>query len=447
MWNLERYLTDRLRLSPLYCRILSGAIWSLSGMIIMRGMGLISSIIVARMLGKAGFGELGIVQSTAAMFATFASFGLGMTGAKFIAQYRTTDPEKAGRIRALSNIFAWLTSTTMAMVAYWAAPWLAKHVLAAPQLVDILRISSLMLFLTTLTGAQVGILSGLEAFKAVAKINLICGVINFPMMLGGVYWFDLRGVIWAMVIAAAFNWMLNYFTIRRECYKANIPYCYNGWLKERAVLWQFALPSMISSLFFIPTEWALNAMLVNQPKGYEEMGIFNAAKQWHTIILCVPIALSNTTLPVLSNLLGEGRYREYQKTVVINSLFLAGIALLLALPVVWFSVDIMNIYGTGFSDGSRVLQLVCLYSVMYAGLIVVGQVLWTTDSSVMAMLLAALRAGLLLGFFMYLPRTATGLASAFCITYGLQIIYVGFISVITSNRYFREHKQNEAIRI
>lgn len=429
----------RLRQSPLVRRMVSGAIWSLSGAIIARGLGLASSIIVARILGKAGFGELGIIQSTAAMFATFAGFGLGMTGTKFIAQYRTTDPDKAGRIRALSSVFAWVTSGITAAIVYLTAPWLATHVLSAPQVVEVLRISSLMLFLTTLGGAQVGILSGFEAFKTLARINLICGLCNFPIILSGAYWLGLTGVVWAMVIGAGLNWILNHFAIRSACRKAKVPYRYAGCLTERATLWQFALPSMISSLFFIPTEWALNALLVNQPSGYEDMGIFNAARQWHTIILYVPTAISNTTFPVLSNLLGEGRYREYQRTVLANSFLLAGIAAVFALPVALFSDDIMEIYGVGFAEGAAVLKLVCVYSVLWAGMLVVGQVLWTTGSSVIATLLAALRAALLLVIFIFLtPRTAMGLAVTFCITYALQAIYVGFISRMTVTRYLRE---------
>ena len=143
--------------------------WSLAGAAIARGSALLASIMVARVLGKTGFGELGIIQSTIGMFGTFAGFGLGMTAAKFIAEFRTTDPLKAGRIRGLSSGFAWITSCSTAVVLFFMAPWLAAHTLAKPSLTGLLQIGSLFLLLTEVNGAQTGALSGFEAFKRVAK--------------------------------------------------------------------------------------------------------------------------------------------------------------------------------------------------------------------------------------------------------------------------------------
>ena len=56
-----------------------GMFWSVAGALSSRVVGLLASIIVARILGKSGFGELGFVQSTTNMYMTFAQFGLGMT--------------------------------------------------------------------------------------------------------------------------------------------------------------------------------------------------------------------------------------------------------------------------------------------------------------------------------------------------------------------------------
>ena len=98
--------TDRIEASPLGYRFAKGVFWSLSGAMIFRGLALFSSIIAARILGKVGFGELSIIQSTVGMFGVFAGFGLGMTATKYVAEYRIKDPAKAGRIVAISNLLA-----------------------------------------------------------------------------------------------------------------------------------------------------------------------------------------------------------------------------------------------------------------------------------------------------------------------------------------------------
>ena len=430
---------ERIEASPLGYRLARGAFWSLLGAFISRGLGLIASILVARVLGKVGFGELGIIQSTLGMFGTFAGFGLGMTATKFIAQYRTTDPAKAGRIRALSSAFAWISSSITSAILFFMAPWLAEHTLAAPQLTGLLQIGSLLLLLTAINGAQIGALSGFEAFKTVAKISLWSGLANFPLMVGGVYFAGLQGAVWGMVIATGVNWLLNHGAIRKECAKANVPYTYARCWTEKAVLWKFALPALISSIFFAPAEWILNAMLVNQHGGYGQMGIFNAAKQWHILILYLPNMLSGITLPILSNLLGEKQKQQYIKMLVINTAMLTGLALAAALPVSLLSRTIMGTYGRDFSEEWRVLVYVAIYSVLWASNIVVGQAMWSTGASREAMVFAALRSGVLLTLGALLIKFgAAGLSLAMLGTYVIQTLYLIPYVKYKINRYFKE---------
>ena len=113
----------RLRSSPLGMRLAWGAFWSLAGAVISRGLALLSSILVARLLGKTGFGELGMIQSTVGMFGAFAGFGLGLTATKHVAEFRQKDPVKAGRILALANIIALASGGIMTVALLVMAPW------------------------------------------------------------------------------------------------------------------------------------------------------------------------------------------------------------------------------------------------------------------------------------------------------------------------------------
>ena len=59
---------DRIQLSPIGNRLVKGAFWSLIGAMIARALTLLASIFVARLIGKQGFGALGVIQSTVGMF-------------------------------------------------------------------------------------------------------------------------------------------------------------------------------------------------------------------------------------------------------------------------------------------------------------------------------------------------------------------------------------------
>ena len=105
-------LWTRLGSSPLGERLLRGTFWSLVGTFVSRALGLAAAIMAARILGKAVYGELGIIQSTLGMFGTFAGFGMGTTATKYVAELRDKDPAKAGESLRFRVLFygasAWL---------------------------------------------------------------------------------------------------------------------------------------------------------------------------------------------------------------------------------------------------------------------------------------------------------------------------------------------------
>ncbi|MCL5281662.1 MAG: oligosaccharide flippase family protein, partial [Planctomycetes bacterium] len=171
-----RVHVQRIRRSPLGYRLARGTVWSTAGAVTARGLSLLSSIVIAHLLSQVGFGELGILYSTVALFQVFAGFGLGVTATKYVAEHRHSDPAKAGRIIAMAWLVTVATGASCAVLLAVLAPWLAAHTLAAPHLSRPLRITAIALFLTAVNSAQAGALSGFEAFKSIARLNVITGV-------------------------------------------------------------------------------------------------------------------------------------------------------------------------------------------------------------------------------------------------------------------------------
>ena len=91
-----RAFLQRIENSPLGTRVARGAFWSLAGSAISRALGLVSAILVGRLLGKEDFGELGIIQSTIGTFATIAGFGMGLTANKHVAELKHTTRHERG---------------------------------------------------------------------------------------------------------------------------------------------------------------------------------------------------------------------------------------------------------------------------------------------------------------------------------------------------------------
>jgi O-antigen/teichoic acid export membrane protein len=428
----------RIEASDVGSRLAKGVFWSMVGAIISRGLMLCATVLVARTLGKTGYGELGMIQSTVGMFGVFAGFGLGLTATKHVAEFRQIDPERAGRIIGISGIFAMGTGSLMALGVLIFAPWLAEHTINAPHLAEGLRIGAIILFIDALNGAQTGALSGFEAFKTIASVNLFIGLISFPILVCGVYFGGLTGAIWALAINRCFNWLLNHIALRKEARRYSVPFSIHNCSREWPVLWRFSLPAALSGALVGPVNWACGALLVNQLNGYAEMGIFNAANQWRVAILFIPGMLGQVILPLLSNLNGESARQQYRKVLILNIWLNLGIALAVVLPLTLCAYYIMSAYGPDFAQGAGVLRVLSFSAVLIAVNDVVGQAI-TSKGKMWAGFTFNFLWGISLlviaTIFLHSGYGALGLAYATFIAYVLHTVwqFIYFIFVFKTN--------------
>lgn len=339
---------DRIEKSEIGYRLAKGTFWSMAGAVISRGLMLAASVLVARMLGKMGFGELGMIRSTVGMFGIFAGFGLGLTATKHVAEFRQSDPERAGRIISLSWLVAVVTGGLMALGLFIFAPWLAVHTINAPHLTGVLRIGALILFINALNGAQTGALAGFEAFKTIAYVNLFVGLISFPILVGGAYFGGLTGAVWALAINLGVNWLLNHLALRKEAHRHSVRLMFKHCARELAVLWRFSLPAVLAGVMVGPVRWACGALLVNQPDGYGEMGIFSAALVFQNMLLFASGMLNAPLLSMVSN--AGANISDKLGTVNILSSWILGVVF--AIPLLCFPEIAQALFGADFDTRS-----------------------------------------------------------------------------------------------
>jgi O-antigen/teichoic acid export membrane protein len=363
-WLLDTW--DRSQAPSLGKRLAHGVLWSAAGAFGGRGVALLTSVITARLLGKSGFGEFGIIQTTVLMFVTFATLGMGLTATKYIAEFRQTDPERAGRVIGLSSLISLLSGLGMAFALALFAPWLASHTLAAPHLAGALRLAALCLLFGVVSEAQTGTLSGFEAFRKRSTTQFVAGVAGFPFAVAGVYWWGLIGAVWGFAVSQALLVFLNFFALRQEARRAKVPISWRLSRGELAIFWGFSLPSLFGAAVYVPAMWVANAIMVNAPNGYAEMGIFNAADRWRTAIRLLPALLGGVALPMLSSLQGKSNRGKYNRVLLTNVKLSFGLAMGAAIPIALLAHWIMASYGHEFVEGQWVLVTLAAVSVISA---------------------------------------------------------------------------------
>lgn len=327
-------------------KLIYGIFWNLVSAIASQGFPIIAAVVTARFLGKFSYGQLGMINSTVILFSTFAGLGLGITATKYIAQIHQTDPERTGRIMGLTNLFGAAAGVVMCIILFVMAPWLASNTLAAPDLASALRIASLLLIFNTIVGIQYGSIAGFGAFKDLAKITIIQGLLSSTLTIAGVYFFGLVGAVTAMVINSFINLMLYKLTINNLVKRFNIKIDYVRSWEEKDVIWKLSLPSMLSSVMVGPVVWIANVIIINTEGGYSQLGLFNAADQWRSVLTFLPIVVGGVLLPMVSaNVTKENKALE-----TVNVLASWVIVIIIALPFISFPEIIAFFYGHDYSS-------------------------------------------------------------------------------------------------
>jgi O-antigen/teichoic acid export membrane protein len=166
-------------------------------------------------------------------------------------------------------------------------------------------------------------------------------------------------------------------------------------------------------------------MLVNQPGGYAEMGIYSAANQWGNAIFFMPSVLAQVALPLLSNVNGERDDARYGKALRWNLALTATAATAVAVPVALAAPFIMRLYGSAFQQGSLVLVAMSATALISCVNGVIGIAIFSAGSVWVRFAFSAMWAAVFLAGCHYLIPTghALGLAGAMLGAYAAHSVW------------------------
>jgi O-antigen/teichoic acid export membrane protein len=362
------------------------------------------------------------------MFGVLAGMGLGTTASKYVSEFRANQPERAGRIIALSSVVAWVVSLIITTASFLFAPFIANSVISSPNLVNELRLASLLILFGGINGAQTGALAGFESFKKIAHVNLLAGIANFPLLTIGVYCWGLPGAILGLIAGLVINCLLNFRALTLERRNNKIPLVFHGMFQEVAILWRFSLPVTLVSLIMTPSNWLCSVFLVNSPYGFAGVGEFTVANQWRNLIVFAPIAISSVLIPMLSSLKGDNDSKGFKRVLKLNLILTISVSFLGGGVVSLSSGVIALFYGVGFEGTSVVIILMACSGFLIAINSVVGNTITSLGQPWIGVFFCLL-CGLSLvsaGYFLIPEMGAIGLALANVIAYLLHTLWQGF---------------------
>lgn len=349
-------------------RLARGFGWGALGTLGWRGMTAASSVAVARLLGPAGFGELAIVRSTATLFTTYAGFRLGLTINKFLPPLKGTNPARAARIlRMALTVSALLCGLAAAGLMLGAGP-IAEHILHNAGLTWALRIAALWLFFQAYSSVRETVLIAAEDYPAFARVTLVKGLSAGLFILPGAWLGGPTGAIAGLAIAAALSFLVLDRAVRRTLagLALNQTGGFRAWKSELPLLWTFALPSLLAGAVAASAFWYGRALLTGLDDGFAQLGHFEAANQWRTLILFLPAMLARMAMPILAEAHSRTQSDDFRQASILQIRAIIVITLPLTVATILGAQPLMAIFGSAYAGSAALLPLLMISVFLFA---------------------------------------------------------------------------------
>lgn len=409
-------------------RLQRGVIWQFLAASFGQGSTFALNLIVANLLGRQLFGQYAIVQSTLLTWSTLAQLATGYTAAKYIAEFRSTDKARAGRILTLGAGVSAAIAVVVAAALFGLAPWLAREILANTGLVAPLRITAGALPFVVLNGFQSGALAGLEAYPALAIAGITGGVTYVGFSTALAWRGGLAGALAGILLSAVVQWAVLLRLLLRESARQGIRFDLRTAWKEQGIITRFTLPAALSGFSSMPALWLASTMLVRQPDGYSQMALYTAAYNLKMLVLFLPAVVNNVGMSLLNNQKGLGDTVRYYRLFWANLILTMAAVLLGAAGVGVLGPSLLSVFGRTFEEGYPILLLLLISTLPEALALAIYQIVQSHARLWLSLLTIALPRDLAIVALAYLlipGRGAAGLAAAYAIAwFGALVLYI-----------------------
>lgn len=335
---------------------------------IQRGMGLLTTIVLARVLGASSFGAYSVVTNTAV--SAFQLAKLGVDAAVHVSAAEAHSSAEA-RLRKGETLVAGFVLLSLAGIVGAAscivlAEWLAAKVFGQPRLEGWIRVAGAVVILQAISQFCYVAMAGLQRFMKYGRIMIAHATVNMVSVAGAALAAGLYGAVCAMIAVqlASTLWLLRSTkaAMSEEC----LPVSMRNIAPRAMELMKLGLPFYAAAAIAVPVGYYLQGMLTVSG-GLEALGQLRAIATIVAIVTFLPTSASGPMISMLSKTRTEAgdafpeRIVRNAKMVFVSALFAAAVIMLMLpwlMPAVFGSEYVAAVGPTGISLISAALTTV-----------------------------------------------------------------------------------------
>ena len=350
-----RRIFTRLQGDEAWGRLVRGVGWMLVGSAIARGLNIIGTIFVARILEVGAFGGFGVVHSTIIMVGTLLGSGIGLTATKYISSHIDHDTAAAAAILGVTSQAGWLCAALGAVALYLSAPWMAEVVLADGSLADPICWGALFFVANILAQVQSGQLAGFGKFRRISESAMISGIVSIPLQVVGAWSGGIAGALVGLGLAEAVRCGWSFYCIRKERHAAGMHRDWS-WSQWRTII-VFGIPASIAGALVIPLQWWCVAIVAHQESGYVEIGLFQATQLYRNALVFLATQFFGAVVSVLSSAWAKNDFDSVRGALSKSSALAFVATLCCSIGMVLVGPTAMAVFGEGFAGHETLLWI------------------------------------------------------------------------------------------
>jgi O-antigen/teichoic acid export membrane protein len=327
---------------------------------------LVASLLVANLVGVAGFGLYAFVASgvNAALVLVQGSFGLMAT--RYVAEYRDRDPGRAGEV--IDSGAAWtLAAGLLAAAVLVAVSWSQHRHGGAHDLFGVALVAlAVAVPLAAVAQFYLSALTGLQGWAVLVQVALVGAAASVVLPVLGAMSRGAAGACLGLAAAALVRMLYGAWRTRSAARAMGVSFPPGQVRLPAEMLRRFALPAFLTASLFAAALWFGNVYLLAQPDGATHLGLYAAAYTLRTLVVFLPAQLGTVGLTLLTGHAAQGRAADYRNVLLGGVVAAATIASLVALAILASAPVLLPLFGPEFIAARAVLAAVMVASVIEA---------------------------------------------------------------------------------
>ena len=390
------------------------------------------SKLAAILIGPAGIGIVGVLNSTLNVIIGFSKLGLDVSAVKEIAALKGHDEAKVVKIINVLRRLCWITGILGAIITIVLSSWLSQLAFGNTSHTVSFMLLSLAVLFNQLTVGNLAILQGLRKLKKLAKASLWGSFGGLLVIVPLYYYYGINGIVPAIISISILTYFFSWFFSKKQIVK-HPKLSLKDTLNQGKSMVKLGFVLSLGSLATIITIYGIQIFITNKG-GIDEVGFYNAAFIIiNAYVGVIFTAMSKDYFPRLSSVVNEQdtmqkvvNQQAYVAVLLLTPIIVIFLAFIPTIISLLFSKEFMPIIGILTFGILATLFKAVSWSMGFILIAKGDSKLYITTEVGFNILL------LLMSVFGYVYGGLTGVGISYLVYY---MIYLVGVKIITQNRY------------